>query len=139
MLSHLIYVSVRNANCSAEEIEKILASCKKNNGSLDITGVLLYSATHFVQYLEGDYKQIISLYDKIKTDTRHKNVVLIVGSPIKARLFPSWQMGSKKLESEDIQYGTDMSHTEVNEFKSILAGKGQEGNKAISLIKKFFK
>jgi Sensors of blue-light using FAD len=139
MLSHLVYVSVRNASCSAEEIEKILASCKKNNGSLDITGVLLHSATHFVQYLEGDYKQIISLYDKIKSDTRHKNVVLISGAPIKSRLFPSWQMGSKKVESEDIQYGTDMNQTEVSEFKAILGGKGQEGSKAIQLIKKFFK
>ncbi|MGK7391266.1 MAG: BLUF domain-containing protein [Candidatus Cyclobacteriaceae bacterium M2_1C_046] len=139
MLSHLVYVSVRKANCTEEEIQKILDSCKKNNKELDITGVLLYSNTHFVQYLEGDYKMIIGLYDKIKEDDRHKNVVMITSGPIKERSFPSWQMGAKKFQENNIEYQTDMSATEKQEFRSILSGEKKEGNKAIDLMKKFFK
>lgn len=139
MLSQLVYVSVRKSSCTEEEIQKILASCKKNNAGLDITGVLLYSDTNFVQYLEGEYKQIIGLYDKIKTDDRHKNFVLITSSPILERSFPSWQMGSKKFNNTDINYQTDMDDSEQQLFKSILSGQGQEGNKALTLMKKFLK
>lgn len=138
MLSHLVYVSNRRPNCSEEEIGKILSACKKNNAGLDITGVLLYSDTHFVQYLEGEYKEIIGLYDRIKGDSRHKNPVLITSAPIQKRLFPSWQMGSKKL-AESIDFRTDITVSDKNLFQDILAGKAQEGNRAFQLIEKVFK
>jgi len=139
MLSHLVYVSVRKPNCTEEEIGKILEACKRNNSKIDITGVLLYSGTHFLQYLEGDYKEISGLYEKIKGDDRHKNVVLITTGPIKNRTFPSWEMGSKEIEEEKIEFQTDMSKEDANAFQDIIAGKGQEGSKALNLIKKFFK
>ena len=139
MLSQLVYVSVRKEKCTAEEIEKILDACKRNNADLDITGVLLYSDSHFVQYLEGDYKEITALYDKIKTDDRHKNIVLITTGPIKERSFPSWQMGAKKFEEDKVKFRTDMNDKERNDFQSILNGEGQEGNRALELMKKFFK
>lgn len=138
MLSHLVYVSVRQPSCTDQEIEKILASCKKNNAGLDITGVLLYSDTQFVQYLEGEYKEISALYDRIKSDPRHKNAVLITSAPIQKRLFPSWQMGSKKLGSS-VDFKTDITASDKELFKDILAGKVQEGSRTFQLIEKFFK
>lgn len=139
MLSHLVYVSTRTPKCTEVEIEKILASCKKNNHDIGITGVLLYSDTNFVQYIEGEYKTIITLYDKIKTDSRHKNPVLISSAPITERSFPSWQMGSKTFDLASIEYQTDISAEDKAIFKSILSGKSQEGNKALTLMKQFFK
>lgn len=139
MLSHLVYVSVRKKECTVEEIDKILAACKRNNPKLDITGVLLYSRTHFLQYLEGDYKEISSLYEKIKPDDRHKNVVLITTGPISERTFPSWEMGSKEIDEDKIEFQTDLSKEEAKTFQNIISGKDQEGNRSIQLIKKFFK
>ncbi|ADR21490.1 blue-light sensor BLUF [Marivirga tractuosa] len=139
MLSHLVYVSVRKKECTEEEIDKILAACKRNNPELDVTGVLLYSKTHFLQYLEGDYKEISGLYEKIKTDDRHKNVVLITTGQIKERSFPSWEMGSKEINEEKVEFQTDLSKEEAKTFQDIISGKDQEGNRSIQLIKKFFK
>lgn len=139
MLSHLVYVSVRKKECTDEEIDKILASCEKNNSKLDITGVLLYSQSHFLQYLEGDYKEISDLYEKIKTDDRHKNVVLITTGMIKQRTFPSWEMGSKKINEDKIEFQTELNKDEARTFQDIVAGKNQEGNRSLELIKKFFK
>jgi hypothetical protein len=139
MLSQIVYVSVRKPICTEGEIQKILASCKKNNGKVDITGVLLYSETQFIQYLEGAYNEIISLYDKIKLDDRHKNVSLIASAPIKARTFPSWQMGAKKFDTQSIEFKTDINHSEKEIFAAILSGQNQEPDKAVALIKKFFK
>ena len=106
---------------------------------MDITGVLLYSDQQFVQYLEGDHKDILALYDKIKEDDRHRNAVMISSGPIKERSFPSWQMGAKQFESNEVEYRTDINETEKREFKAILDGEKQENHSAIQLVKKLFK
>ncbi len=137
MLSQLIYVSVRANECSDSEIQKILESSIRNNAKIDITGVLLYSDKKFLQCLEGDYDEIMALYDKIKLDKRHKNVVLITVGMIKERFFPSWQMGSKKINS-DYEFSTKMSLSEKKDFNAILKGEKPTESKAIDLIKKFF-
>jgi hypothetical protein len=139
MLSHLVYVSTRKPICTEIEIQKILNSCERNNRDIDITGVLLYSDTQFIQYIEGPYSIIISLYDKIKTDPRHKNPVLISNSPIEKRLFPSWQMGSRKFDRKTIGFNTAISDSDSRLFQSILDGQTQQGNRAMALIQKFFK
>ena len=139
MLSNLVYVSYRKPECTEGEIQNILDACQRNNKELDITGVLLYSDKQFVQYLEGEYKTIYGLYDKIKTDNRHKNVVLISSYPIKERVFPSWQMGAKQFKEDNVDFLTDLSATEKQKFRSILAGEGQEDNKAMEVLQKIFK
>ena len=137
MLSHLIYVSQRKASCTETEIQKILDACIRNNGKADITGVLLYSETQFIQYLEGNYTKIIHLYDQIKGDTRHKSPVMVSSSPIKTRTFPSWQMGARKLGG-DIEYKTTLGPGERKVFVEILSGIKQHDQKALALLKKFF-
>lgn len=138
MLSHLVYVSNRSANCTSEEIENILESCKKNNPDLDITGVLLYSETKFIQYVEGDYKKIMGLFDKIKLDKRHENVALISVGHIQEKLFPSWHMGNKKVFGNEVQFRTDINSDDKEMFINILDGKEQKGEKVQTLIKKLF-
>ncbi len=137
MLSQLIYVSVRSSNCDEIEMQKILSSCIKNNKNVDITGVLLYSDTKFIQYLEGEYKEIMGLYDKIKLDPRHKNVIMVSGGPLATRCFPSWQMGSKKIADNEVNFKTNMSDDEKKEFAALISGE-KTSSKAIDLIKKFF-
>ena len=139
MLAHLAYVSVRKKNCTEEEIEKILAACKINNAPLDITGVLLYSENKFIQYVEGEATSLMTLYDKIKKDVRHEKAVMISYSPIESRKFPSWQMGSRKLASDDISFVTDITPGDKEVFKKIMNGKETEGAKVQDLLVKFFK
>jgi hypothetical protein len=139
MLAHLAYVSVRKRNCTEQEIENILAACKTNNAPLDITGVLLYSETKFIQYVEGESSALTKLYDKIKKDTRHEKAVMISYSPIPARIFPSWQMGSRKITGADISFLTDITADDQEAFKKIMGGVETDGGKVQSLLAKFFK
>jgi len=137
MLSQLIYVSVRTENCTDEEIQKILEASNRKNGDKDITGVLLYSQTKFLQVLEGEKDEILGLYDMIKKDDRHKNLIMISLAPIQKRYFPSWQMGSKKINTETYEFLTDMDAKSQAEFKALLNGKEQQN--AILVINKLFK
>jgi len=139
MLSQLIYVSKRGSTCTEEEIEKILSACERNNKAKDITGVLLYSPTHFVQYLEGNYNEISDLYHTIKQDPRHKDAVMLGSGPIESRSFPSWQMGAKNFNDFTIEYDSSIEESELATFQRILEGKNSANSEMISVIKKFFR
>ncbi|MBC7922371.1 MAG: BLUF domain-containing protein [Ferruginibacter sp.] len=138
MLSQLVYVSNRQVTCPEAEIEKILASCRKKNASLDITGVLLYSPTRFIQYLEGDAKEILRLYDRIKTDPRHRQVRLVSYGSIQNRAFPSWQMATKEISQIELTFRTNVSSPDRQTFKRLLSGQEQSGSQVQLLLKKFF-
>jgi len=139
MLAHLAYVSVRKKTCTDQEIEKILTDCKANNGPLNVTGVLLYSDTKFIQYVEGESKTLMTLYDKIKKDIRHEKAVMISYSPIPSRLFPSWQMGSRKVALDDVEFLTDITADDKHVFGKIIDGSETDGTKVRDLMTKFFK
>lgn len=138
MLSQLVYVSNRKSTCTEAEIEKILASCKKNNPGLDITGILLYSDTKFIQMVEGNSKVITTLYDKIKMDSRHSNVMMISYGPIKERAFPSWHMGARKIQGSEVDFRTAITTEDKDIFSKILEGREENGIKVLGLLKKFF-
>jgi hypothetical protein len=136
MLSQLVYVSNRKSTCTPAEIENILSACKKNNPPLNITGVLLYSNTKFIQLVEGEAKVIMDLYDKIKKDARHSNPVMISYNPIKEKSFPSWHMGSKDISS-GVQFKTDISKEDKKIFDQILNGEEENGQRVLNLLRKF--
>ena len=138
MLSQLVYVSNRKPTCTNEEIDKILASCKKNNPGLGITGVLLYSDTKFIQLVEGDAKVIMNLYDKIKLDSRHSSPMMISYNPIKDKSFPSWHMGTKNIPKNSVEFKTDITEEDKLAFTNILSGKEENGQRVLNLLKKFF-
>ncbi|MFK7797596.1 MAG: BLUF domain-containing protein [Aureispira sp.] len=50
-MNYLIYSSHRKANCTEEEIDHILQTCKKNNPEKNLTGILLHSKNYFLQYV----------------------------------------------------------------------------------------
>jgi hypothetical protein len=137
MLSQLVYVSNRKPNCTPDEIENILTACKKNNPPLNITGVLLYSDTKFIQLVEGEAKVIMDLYDKIKKDARHSNPMMISYNPIKEKSFPSWHMGSKDI-SKGVQFKTDISEDDKKVFDQLLTGQEENGERVLNLLRKFF-
>jgi hypothetical protein len=140
MLSQLVYVSDR-VSSSEKDIQDILSACVKNNPSLDITGVLLYSDTKFIQLVEGSYQKIIELYDKIKNDARHERCVMVSLMPIKSRSFPNWTMGSRQLglNGNGYDFLTELSAEEKKTFENILNGvENQNGESVLDLMEKFF-
>lgn len=137
-LYQLVYTSTRKQSCDETEIRKILDSCKRNNPSKDITGVLLHSDDHFIQYLEGS-KDIIQLYDLIKEDPRHSRAVLLSYGPLKERIFPAWHMGYKNVPKDKIDFLTDGNTKDKMAFESIIKGEKQSDTTATNLLVKFFK
>jgi hypothetical protein len=51
-LTRLVYYSQRNPSESLE-IEKLIETCQRNNGRMNVSGLLHYNGDHFLQVLEG--------------------------------------------------------------------------------------
>lgn len=102
-LHTLIYVSAATYQLSKQDLMKLLATCRNNNTDLGITGMLLYKDGQFMQVLEGEEANVVSLHKKIAHDDRHQYVTTIYSAPIKERSFSDWLMGFQDLNDESVK------------------------------------
>ncbi len=137
MLAQLLYISKRSANCTQEEIKKILASAQKNNPELGITGLLLYSDTRFIQYIEGERTKLMPFYDNLKKDERHHDTILMSLSLVKERIFPNWHMGEKLTSEDNINYISDITKEDKMVFDGVLEGSEDAGQRIQRVLQKF--
>jgi len=108
VLGHLLYISDATHPMTRAELASIQDTSIRNNIHLDVTGVLFYSAGHFVQLLEGDMGTIHRLFEKISADDRHENVKLLVLRPAQKRVFDQWEMGLLDLDDQSELYQRDL-------------------------------
>ena len=89
----LVFSSRAFRSLNHDDLFLLLAQSRKNNQSHNITGVLLYSHSRFIQLIEGEKDDVLELYSKIKNDIRHKEIRLILTDDIEERIFSDWSMG----------------------------------------------
>ena len=74
-----------------------------------MVGGLLFGEGYFLQCLEGDARIVQNLYSKIETDTRHRDVTVLLQSTINMRTFGAWSMkyvpGEQRLQGLLRQWG----------------------------------
>ncbi len=93
MFYAICYVSTAN-NLLDFQIRELMSSTANANQKRKITGVLMYNAGNFLQYMEGTKTDVISLYrDKIKEDTRHKNLIVLLEKEIDHLYFDGYNAG----------------------------------------------
>ena len=97
MLVRLMYASRAVGTVGEAELAVILQQSKKNNPGVGVTGVLCFSAGIFLQVLEGGRNAVSALYNKIASDPRHNDVVILRYEEIDERSFGSWSMGQANL------------------------------------------
>ena len=138
-LNYLIYSSVRNASCTDQQIQNILKSCEKNNPGKSVTGVLVHSQNYFLQFLEGEEKDLLDLFNLIKKDDRHSKVILLNKGEIKERMFPAWHMGYKDADKDEMTLITDASSDENEVFNKLLKGGIIDDSKVLKMLSRFYK
>lgn len=97
-LSVLVYASRETVVFDDDSLRALLKQARNHNHSKLITGMLLYRDGLFVQALEGDEAEIVRLYEKIRKDPRHTDVIRIYLKPIKERSFGEWSMGFNRVD-----------------------------------------
>jgi hypothetical protein len=77
----------------------ILASARRNNVRDGITGALICREDLYLQMLEGPTAAVEEIYQRIKFDERHANVITLFKGEIAERLFPNWAMRHDPVQS----------------------------------------
>ncbi|MBD1581056.1 BLUF domain-containing protein [Pseudoalteromonas sp. S16_S37] len=113
-LTRLIYASTIGDNFSQHTIEDILESARHNNLRHNITGVLCFNCSYFLQCLEGARTEVNETYKRILNDERHQNVVMLDYREIDSREFSDWTMGY--IPSSTISIPINLKFSEASEF-----------------------
>jgi hypothetical protein len=91
----LAYVSKAKSRKISMDINAILKVATKNNAKHGVTGMLLVRSGIFFQLLEGEKKDVLTIFQKIVKDPRHEKIEILleVEEAGSDRFFPKWSMG----------------------------------------------
>jgi len=91
LISQYLYISTA-PDLNREDVDAILASSQRNNPEINVTGMLLYNGRNFLQLLEGEESQLVSLMVKISHDPRHTGISMIDRRLVDQRACGDWNM-----------------------------------------------
>ncbi len=94
----LAYYSTASSPMSAAELGGIVEAAQRNNAANDITGMLCHYDGSFLQFLEGPEDAVSRTFDRIKRDSRHRQILEVDRRPIAGRAFGEWSMAAVKLD-----------------------------------------
>lgn len=109
------YVSTASAAFRQEDIHQLLEYVKSNNDALQISGMLMYSDGNFFQVLEGEKEAVTAVFEKIKKDHRHYDIIPIIQHPIALISFTEYQTSftTIKNRSELQELYTFLEHQKI--------------------------
>jgi hypothetical protein len=88
----LFYVSTKADNISEEDADTIAEYASQKNPDRNIVGALCFNGSHFGQVLEGPKEDVFKLLDTIRSDKRHKDMIIISEKPVRFRHFKDFHM-----------------------------------------------
>lgn len=91
----LTYISTAREAVSAGDLQRILATSRRNNARDGITGLLFFDGKRFMQALEGEDDRVAAAFNRIKGDPRHAGVVVLSRREVEEREFGPWSMESR--------------------------------------------
>lgn len=104
-MKHTIcYLSKESEALKNADLENLFQFIVSRNTSLDISGALLHNEGFFLQVLEGLESTISNIFEKIKKDRRHRNILTILDQSIENRIFDNYEATFNILKTkEDIK------------------------------------
>jgi len=99
-LYFLIYVSQATNPLSGEDLGALQKCAQPFNLTAGISGCLVHQDGYFMQMLEGKRDTLLALMDRIKADSRHHGVRVVMEGPARRRFFTDWGMVLRDLTRE---------------------------------------
>lgn len=133
----IIYFSQGSQRLTESDLKSILKVSRLNNTKRQVTGVLIALDNCFLQLLEGSKDTVLNLFETIKKDDRHTDVLKVYQGQTSNRNFPEWSMGFEvtSLASFKKELGfVDISNRDLfiqNHLKNA-------SHKVVRMIKRFY-
>ncbi|OKS86392.1 BLUF domain-containing protein [Mucilaginibacter polytrichastri] len=142
MLYNLIYISKAAKLMDNDDLKLIINESNQWNERHEITGMLLYiegqfskTGGRFIQVLEGSRDEVQIVFNMIKNDARHCNILLMNECELEKRNFSSWLMGFKSItENEFIE---TVGYFDLDDF-SLIKTKSKDFNIPLNYLKSFY-
>ena len=132
----IVYISSSKGHLSDDKLDRILSQSRKNNRTSGITGVLLYFNGCIIQVLEGPEERVKALYEIIRRDPQHTQVIKMYDEFIEQRSFSDWFMGYTTISAREL----DHLHHELSfmsdPFMPVLKEKLR--NPVLSILQVFY-
>ena len=103
MLFQIIYMSNASEPFGRAALLELLQQSVERNRQADVSGLLLYKDGCFMQVLEGEEPEVVSLFSKISRDPRHHHVIPLIHEPIEQRDFPNSAMAFQDLAAVELR------------------------------------
>lgn len=100
----LVYISTPNTAHRPVDAASILRVSRRNNLRDGITGLLFTDGARFLQALEGPVDAVEATFARIKTDPRHRAVVLLSKREVTEREFGPWEMAERSPGEEGAKF-----------------------------------
>lgn len=89
---HLLYRSRASGRPDGNTLREILEVSRRNNIRDLITGFLIYRDGFYMQLLEGPQKKVRECVDRIKSDPRNSELIVLGEVHSSNRMMPDWEM-----------------------------------------------
>ena len=140
---YLIYISKAAKLMEDDDLEYLLAESRAWNEDHHITGMLLYVQGRFLdkvegrfmQLLEGDKEEVLYIYNKIASDSRHYRLIVLSQDEKEDRHFKTWTMGYKPLDYETFKSLPGFFKLDDDFLQSIAL---QQSSVPLDLLKSFY-
>lgn len=111
MISQYLYISTA-PSLSRDDVNSILESSSRNNPAAGITGLLIYNGRNFLQFLEGEEAELVSLMVRITHDPRHTGISVLERLSGQKRACADWAM-KRVLISESVENRRELLSEEL--------------------------
>lgn len=102
LIFNLVYCSQATAGVESADVDTIIATSRRRNPVLGITGILVFGGGVFFQWIEGPKAEVMGLASRIEADPRHEMMtILSTDEEVRERIFPTWDM--ELVGAENIQ------------------------------------
>ena len=127
------YVSTANRTLNQDEVTELLDLTEIRNNNRGVNGLLIYSEGNFFEVIEGEKNMIMDLFEDIKEDPRHRNIMMVFKKEIDKPLFDDKEANfisentkHRQMKVENfLYYIKDLDESTQKAVKNILAAMGK--------------
>ncbi|WP_103654477.1 BLUF domain-containing protein [Agarilytica rhodophyticola] len=123
-------VSKKNGVAVPEGLSDIYMSARKFNARFDITGVLAFKNSFYLQIIEGGNNEVNQLYRNIQADKRHSDIHTLIDMDISQRSFAKKSMRLVTLVQKDKEI-----ERFITKYSSVIS---KFSNQQLSLLNNFY-
>lgn len=119
-MHQLLYVSSKTPGQDVKTGD-ILTTSRRNNAAAGVSGLLYAEGNRFLQVLEGSKADVMRTFARIKTDPRHRAVVILSDRDIENREFGQWAMAHREANEDADDLDRRLAQLLANASPSVRA------------------